>query len=500
MKNIKLQGYEKFYQLSHEIDVLFDKNEMLGDYKFDINKLKKEFEKIYNLVDKKTKSNGFITEPNKGIKIDSQSYDLNSLNKKIESIIRNLNDMINPLYSVYVLMISVDKITNIKKEKYLPKLTELSKLLIYYIDNLEIQNTDNIKSLIDDACDSLYDALLIENACDKTEILDYLNSRDLSVSKDNVTSIFRNELLDNKIIPYSFNIKLEPELLKKVNDIEVIKGYSEKEKALNQQIENEKNDIKEYDEEIESMNKNKSKYFVTYLLYHSIPILATAVGFGLGLGIEKIVRNAWDKSPVRITRNLNTDEVISRYTALKNLPESYNKVFVVTTPWTWSDEYESYKRTISTYEINYDGKSSDLTEEELNRMFNTKEEKTEYKRNLDPTDEIKETTIIVDEYTYRTDEEFSIFMKCVKYIVALTAGIGSYFLIQDDFDDLKYVKIKDEIKKYKKFKIQSIENIKEYEKELQCQILEEEEIDGYSEIELSELLENKNTMVRVLSR
>ena len=215
MRKIILQGYEKFYRLTHEIDVLFDKNEMLRKYQFDITEIKKGYDKLYNAVQKITKSNGFITEPNKSIKIDSQSYDINSINNKVESLISELNDMITPLYTLYVLMNSVNKINSIKKEKYLSKLTDLSKLLIYYIDNFEIQNTTNIKALVDDACSSLYEALLLENSCNKTDILDYLNSRELSISKDNVTSIFRDELISKKIVPFAIDIKLEPKLLKK---------------------------------------------------------------------------------------------------------------------------------------------------------------------------------------------------------------------------------------------------------------------------------------------
>lgn len=440
-------GYERFDALAKNLEGIFDKVYTMRGYRIDISYYENKFDdfkKEFNLVD------GFLKNtkmPFKSVQTTYEGFALNECNKKLEALTNEFEENVTPIYNIYLLFNSLDD--SLEYNEDIEIIISKSKSLLDQINANPTHNKIDIKRLMEKAYDSLYNALIYEETYNRHDILDYVERKNNSANRENISKILRDKLkdkirkgiIDRKDIDeesiahiddgigYDFlSREFLNTLAKKDNDEILRKVRLEKEKAIkdvttllaqsNAKLSSLKDTIHANDNEIKNIQKKIGKIRLKTFAIALIPIMLGTGSYALGKNLSnKITEYATYTRTVNLTTNETVGDIKTEY-------DEHVTTYVATVtmygPWVKKPN-GGYVRNATAYEYNVPKNVDEnyhISLEDIEGNVREKYRFSEAKPELDPNENTTDSTVLITE----TYQDKSINKKSTKYVIPFIIG------------------------------------------------------------------------------
>ena len=184
---------QNIYGILNKINNIFD----VSEYK---DRVKKIEERVEN--DDSLNKNMLVLD----FQMDYEDMIYYSYIDEIKKITDEVNEKYVPFYELYLLTAKVNSYINIDdNSSNLESVKDVIENTIKLVDVVNSLNTHNIKeknALIEEAYKVIYKVILYEEMFDRSDVLDYINKKNISINKENLGRLLANDIkyLDKKVI------------------------------------------------------------------------------------------------------------------------------------------------------------------------------------------------------------------------------------------------------------------------------------------------------------
>ena len=359
--------------------------------------------------------------------MDYEEYIYSKYSKRLDELAIKMEKESLPFYELQKLC---EKINILLKDISVENISEIIELTIRLIDSVNELNTHNKiekNRIIDYSYETIYKVIMYEEIFERSDILNYINKLNVKVNIENLGRLLSRDLdkldkidlIDEDLrtlkthgLGYDY---LDENIIKKISRKTVGEAnseYQEKKRSVINELENKIQNLS--DENInlkstqtESKLRLKRLYGKKYLLMTKmlslvlVPVVTISAGTLLG---KKASEGITEYKTITRTVNPKTGEIVG--TVLEEYDENettYVATIMVESPWRKNSTGVGYVRTITAYEYITPENVSDTfhaTIEDLEGNMVEKYKYVEAKDNLDETDSLTDSTILITE-TYQ---------------------------------------------------------------------------------------------------
>ena len=434
-QNINLIRGKKEYEAKiKNIEGILDKlNGVL-----DITNYKNVLEKITNQYKNNPNFNNKMVTENMQMTYEGFLY--KEYSDKLDLLARKMEKEALPFYELYILNNKIEsQLSQITGEIISDTISNTIRL-INCINNINSHNEKDKEALINRSYKTIYSVILYEELFDRSDILKYINELNIPIIIENIGRLLskdldREELIDSDLekiktegLGYDY---LEENVIKAVSRKTVGEQNSEyqerKRQTINElstkttKIKNEKDRIVSKQEQnktnLNSLKRRKTILVSKMLSLALIPVITISAGNALGKSTSNKIT---EYKTITRTINTNTGKVIG------DTIETYDEhvtTYVATvldqSPWRKNPTGVGFIRNVTAYEYILPENASETfhpTSDELKGNLQEKYKYVESKDQLDLTDSITESTILITE-TYQDKNDSR---KSTKNIVPFT--------------------------------------------------------------------------------
>lgn len=417
----------------NKIDTLFD----VSEYK---EKVKEIEEKVKN--DDSLNNNMLILD----IQMDYEDMIYYGYIDEIKKITDEVNEKYVPFYELYLLTANVN--SNISINNYSLNLENIKDIIddtIKLVNSVNNLNTHNIKEknvLIDEAYKVIYKVVLYEEMFNRSDVLDYINKKNISVNRENLGRLLANDIkylseeeirnedlrvIRDEGLGYDY---LNRDIIKKLSKRimgNVNSEYLEKKQRAIKDFDFEAKKVKDKEDELlNNLSENKQNITVNrfqkaflrtkILSLLLIPVITFSAGKQIGKNISNKIT---EYKTITRSIELNSGKIIG---VPEEVYDEKETTYVATvtryTPWRENPVGSGYIRNAIAYEftmLNDVSENYHISLEEIDNNVIEKYRFTEAKQELDSNDSLIDESIIVTEtYQDKLDNR-----KSTKYIVPL---------------------------------------------------------------------------------